>query len=173
MVLTLRNMYAHLSVQVRCGEAFEVVRRFEATHCLNVPAMGPAYVAARQNLVMAFLKVSGWLRCCFCMAEHNGLGIVLDATSTVFCSACAYMCCMHALTAPNPDKGALCNAPHDARRLHAAPGCQRSTPLMQSCSWTGGCPAGVLSFCPLRLAQEWWGPGHPQASWHCCSPPCW
>ena len=41
---------------MRCREALGHVHRFEATHCLDVMAMGPAYVAARRELAQTVLR---------------------------------------------------------------------------------------------------------------------
>eukprot|EP00983_Pelagomonas_calceolata_P005218 170379-Pelagomonas_calceolata.AAC.3 len=47
-----------LALEVQCCTAFSAVQHFESHYCLNVTAMGPAYVASHHDLVMSFFKVS-------------------------------------------------------------------------------------------------------------------
>mmetsp|Transcript_1698 Transcript_1698/g.3754 ORF Transcript_1698/g.3754 Transcript_1698/m.3754 type:complete len:1166 (+) Transcript_1698:259-3756(+) len=52
-----------LALEVQCCTAFSAVQHFESHYCLNVTAMGPAYVASHHDLVMSFFKVGAMLRC--------------------------------------------------------------------------------------------------------------
>ncbi|GLI69473.1 hypothetical protein VaNZ11_014091 [Volvox africanus] len=49
-------------LEVSCRDAFEKVRRFEATHCLSVAAMGIAYLGRRRELATDLLRVAATLQ---------------------------------------------------------------------------------------------------------------
>ncbi|GIL48197.1 hypothetical protein Vafri_4883 [Volvox africanus] len=49
-------------LEVSCRDAFEKIRRFEATHCLSVAAMGIAYHSRRRELATNLLRVAATLQ---------------------------------------------------------------------------------------------------------------
>ncbi|GLC52282.1 hypothetical protein PLESTB_000604700 [Pleodorina starrii] len=49
-------------LETACRDAYEQVRRFEATHCLSVASMGAAYIARRRDLAANLLRVAASLQ---------------------------------------------------------------------------------------------------------------
>lgn len=49
-------------IEMRCNDAFMAVKHFEATHCLNVQAMGYAYLHSRSDLVAQAFQLGAKLK---------------------------------------------------------------------------------------------------------------
>lgn len=76
-----------LALEVQCCTAFSAVQRFEMRYCLNVSAMGSAYVASHRDLVVSFFKVRlPWV---FTMRRQCGIG---GAKSVVLLLEVMFLC---------------------------------------------------------------------------------